>query len=278
MSLVKVNFFSKSLNMRTEVSVVLPEYSAQREAGDHYKEKFPAGVRFPVLYFLNGFTGDYTDCLTMMPTERYAQETGIAVVMPSGLNSWYEDVEGGPGMCTFIAKELPAAMEAMLPVSDQAGERFLGGLSMGGRGAAVISARYPGMYRAVVCLSAPLNLRSLLENGAGHDRELLEKNMERVFGKNRNWDSEEYDYAAIAKRKMGEGIRLPDMLYLFGTEDPLFPYQFPDFLSFAEEYRLPVTANAWDGGKHDFEFWEPAMKQAMTWLASKNRKMEKEEV
>lgn len=278
MSLVKINFFSKSLNMRTEIAVALPEYPAQREAGDHYKEKFPSGFRWPVLYFLNGFTGDYTDCLTMMPVERFAQETGIAVVMPSGLNSWYEDVEGGPHMSTFIAEELPAAMEAMLPVSECAAGRFVGGLSMGGRGAAVISARYPKRYRAVVCLSAPLHLRNLLENGAGHDRELLEKNLEWVFGKNGNWNSEEYDYTAIATKKLEEGKGLPDMLYLFGTEDPLFPHQFACFLALAEEYRLPVTAKAWDGGKHDFEFWEPAMKEAMIWLASKNRKMEKEDV
>lgn len=278
MSLVKLNFFSKSLNMRTEVTAVLPEYAAQRDAGNDYKEKFPVGLRFPVLYFLNGFTGDYTDCLTMMPVERYAQETGVAVVMPSGLNSWYEDVKGGPLMRTFIAEELPAAMEAMLPVSDDRDTRFIGGLSMGGRGAAVISTRYPERYKAAVCLSAPLDLSNLLDNESGHDKELLGRSLERIFGGTGNLIPEEYDYYAIARKKLAEGQILPDMLYLFGKEDPLFPHQFPDFAAFAAEFCLPAIVEAWDGGKHDFEFWEPAMKRAMIWLASKNRKMEKNEV
>lgn len=278
MSLVKLNFFSKALHMRTEVTVALPEYPAQREAGKPYKEIYPAELSFPALYFLNGFTGDYTDGLTMMPMERYAQETGIAVVMPSGLNSWYEDVEGGPCMSVFIAEELPAAMEAMLPISDCADRRFIGGISMGGRGAAVIGARYPGRFRAVVCLSAPLSLPKLLDNAAGHDRELLGRSLKRVFGGSENWSSEEYDYYAIARRTMKEGNVLPEMLYLFGKEDSMFPYQYPEFESFAETFGLLAVVEAWDGGKHDFDFWEPAAKRAMIWLASKNRKMEKKEL
>jgi len=278
MSLVKLNFFSKALHMRTEVTAALPEYPAQREAGKHYKETYPVELSFPALYFLNGFTGDYTDGLTMMPMERYAQETGIAVVMPSGLNSWYEDVEGGPCMSAFIAEELPAAMEAMLPISDCADRRFIGGISMGGRGAAVIGARYPGRFRAVVCLSAPLSLPKLLDNAAGHDRELLARGLKRVFGGSENWSSAEYDYYAIARKTMKEGNVLPEMLYLFGKEDSMFPYQYPEFASFAETFGLPAVVEAWDGGKHDFDFWEPAAKRAMIWLASKNREMEKKEL
>ena len=162
MSLVRMNFFAESLNMRVEVMAVLPEYPRQRERGENYKEKFPANRKFPVLYFMNGFTGDYTDGLTMMPVERFAQDTGIAVVMPSGLNSWYEDIKGNVHMKTFMSAELPAAMEALLPVSEKAEDRFLGGISMGARGAAMISAQYYDRYRAAICLSAPLYLPELL--------------------------------------------------------------------------------------------------------------------
>ena len=42
MSLVRMNFFAESLNMRVEVMAVLPEYPRQRERGENYKEKFPA--------------------------------------------------------------------------------------------------------------------------------------------------------------------------------------------------------------------------------------------
>ncbi len=269
MSLVRMNFFAKSLNMRTDVTAVLPEYPLQRACGEDYKAKFPAESKFPVLYFLNGFTGDYTDGLTMMPVERFVQETGIAVVMPSGLNSWYEDIPGGVHMKTFIARELPAAMEALLPVSDRADRRFLGGISMGARGAALISACYSDYYRATVCLSAPLNLPGLLMDPAEHDKKMIEQSLQLAFGGLENIETEAGDYYAITEKLVKEGRKIPEILFLFGKDDPLYPYQYNRFVRFAERHELPAVCEAWEKGRHDFDFWEPAMKKAMTWLNSK---------
>lgn len=267
MSLVRMNFFAESLNMRVEVMAVLPEYPRQRERGENYKEKFPANRKFPVLYFMNGFTGDYTDGLTMMPVERFAQDTGIAVVMPSGLNSWYEDIKGNVHMKTFMSAELPAAMEALLPVSEKAEDRFLGGISMGARGAAMISAQYYDRYRAAICLSAPLYLPELLLNAAGHDRELMEQSLQLTFGGLQK--EKAYDYYEITEKIIMEGKKIPEMLFLFGKEDPLYLSQYERFVSFANKLSLPAVCEAWEGGRHDFEFWEPAMKKAMEWLKQK---------
>lgn len=269
MSLAKMNFFSKELNMRTEVTVIMPEYPDQRLTGKNYKEKFLSGYRFPVLYFLNGFTGDYTDCLTMMPVERFVQETGIAMVVPSGLNTWYEDIAGGPHMNSFIAEELPAAMEAMLPLSDTADRRFLGGLSMGGRGAAMISARYPDSYRATICLSAPLYLPGVLTSAVNQDPVLLKQNFETVFCDEEKRIDKRYEYYSVAEALIRSGKMIPEMLYLFGEDDPLYPEQFDKFIAFVKKHDLPVLYEKWQNCRHDFEFWEPAMKRSMTWLASK---------
>ena len=58
-------------------------------------------------------------------------------------------------------------------------------------------------------------------------------------------------------------------LFLFGKEDPLYLSQYERFVSFANKFSLPAVCEAWEGGRHDFEFWEPAMKKAMEWLKQK---------
>lgn len=276
MSLVKMNFYSGALHMRTEVTAVLPEYPAQRIDGGSYKEKYLPGFKFPILYFLNGFTGDYTDCLTMMPVERFVQETGIAVILPSGFNTWYEDIRESFCMKQFIAEELPAAMEAMLPISDDASKRFLGGLSMGGRGAAMISAQYYWQYKATVCLSAPLSLPELLTATVYQDDEVLKQSMNTVFHGNETLGEAPYDYYKVTEAVLQDGGIIPEMLYLFGKDDPLYASQYSRFVSFAETHGLPVSCGEWENCGHDFEFWEPAMKKAMAWLGSKLIPQEKE--
>ena len=156
MSIASINFYADSLGQRADLHVVLPEYPAQRAPSGPYRTVYDRARRFPVVYLLNGYTGDYTDWLTMLPLERFVTESGIAAVVPSGANTWYEDIRGGMQMRTFITEELPAAAEAFFPLADTADRRFIAGISMGGRGAAMLSAACPDTYRAAACLSAPL--------------------------------------------------------------------------------------------------------------------------
>ena len=78
MSTVQLNLYARSLQFRTEIRVVLPEYPKQRNDGIPHKQAFDAATRFPVVYLLHGFTGDYTDWTNMIPIERFAAETGFA--------------------------------------------------------------------------------------------------------------------------------------------------------------------------------------------------------
>lgn len=121
MSTVQLNLYARCLHFRTEVRVALPEYPNQRNENIPYRQAFEPALRFPVVYLLHGFTGDYTDWTSMIPIERFAAETGFAVVMPHGYNTWYRNVPGGFQMESFIADELPAAVEALLPVSSAPG-------------------------------------------------------------------------------------------------------------------------------------------------------------
>lgn len=59
--------------MRAEVRAVIPEYPLQGMDGIPHRQRYDRKIRFPVVYLLHGYTGDYTDWMNMIPIERYAE-------------------------------------------------------------------------------------------------------------------------------------------------------------------------------------------------------------
>ena len=267
MSTVSLNFYSAALNFRTEVQVALPEYPRQRDASCPCGEAFDPNVKFPVVYLLHGFTGDYTDWTTMMPLERYAGKYGFAVVMPHGMNTWYLNVPHGPNMQDFIAKELPAAMEALLPVSADPKQRFIAGLSMGGGGTLRTAYRYPEKYRAAAAMSALVDPLPLVEyDGALNEADArIRDSLLYCFGGREGMASEENSVMKLALKQKKAGIPLPPVLFQMGKQDTLYPTQYPAFRRFAEENGLPVTFAEKDGA-HDFDYWEPTIQESLAWF------------
>ncbi len=126
----------------------------------------------PVLYWLSGLTCTEQNFIAKAGAQRYAAEHGIILVAPdtSPRGDGVADAEGydlgqGAGfyvnatrepwskhyrMYDYIVEELPALVEANLPV---AGARAISGHSMGGHGALTIALRNPGRYRSVSAFS-----------------------------------------------------------------------------------------------------------------------------
>ena len=60
-----------------------------------------------ILYLLHGFSGDSTDWISGSNVMDVSRRYNLAIVMPSGENSFYVDRQGtGTAYETFIAKEL----------------------------------------------------------------------------------------------------------------------------------------------------------------------------
>ncbi|MEN4903696.1 S-formylglutathione hydrolase [Luteimonas sp. TWI1437] len=126
----------------------------------------------PVLYWLSGLTCNEQNFITKAGAQRYAAEHGVIVVAPdtSPRGEGVADAEGydlgqGAGfyvdatqapwaahyrMHDYIARELPALIEAHFPTTDA---RAISGHSMGGHGALVIALKHPGRYRSVSAFS-----------------------------------------------------------------------------------------------------------------------------
>lgn len=264
-----MNFYSYALNQRIDITVILPEYPGQRSGNTDFKQVFSENMKFPVAYLMNGFTGDYTDWFTMMPIEKFVTETGIAAVIPSGMNSWYEDQEG-MAMKTFIGEELPAASEAFFPVSNESRHRFIGGISMGGRGAAMISAKYPDSYRAAASLSGPVFYEGMIEAALQEPDALgmlrLRRTVELAQGKR---DAEEMDYSYTVEKLLDLGKTIPEMLYLMGKDDAFYESQYVRLEQYAKKHGLPIEMHDYENMRHDFNFWIPAGERMFRWFQEK---------
>ncbi len=275
MSSINLNFYANSLHFRTEVRVVLPEYADQRNPKVPHKKAFDASHRFPVVYLLHGFTGDYSDWCGMLSIERYASASGFAIVMPHGYNTWYLNVPNGLQMETMISDELPAAMEAMLPISADPTDRFIAGLSMGGTGAMRIAWKYPERYRAAAAISAltdsSLPLCEPAENAAYEA--ILRQSIELCHGGKAGLEDRRKNIYKLALDGMSTGGKLPPLLFQYGEQDPRFEMQYKAFKAFAVENRLPVTFSAAPGA-HNFEYWDPAIREALEWLRCIHKEQE----
>lgn len=266
MSTVQLNFYARCLHFRTEVRVSLPEYSEQRNEAVPYRQSFDPSVRFPVVYLLHGFTGDYTDWINMIPIERFAAETGFAVVMPHGYNTWYRNIPGSLQMESFIAEELPAAMEALLPISSAPQDRFIAGLSMGGTGAIRMAWRYPGQYRAAAAMSAVPDLtQSFCEESDPFYEAQLRQSVQHAYGCETAAQDEGDELLKLGAAQQRLGVKLPPLLFHYGEQDVRFQAQYLPFKRFCEANRLPVTF-ATAPGRHNFDYWEPTVRQIFRWF------------
>jgi S-formylglutathione hydrolase len=129
-----------------------------------------AGARPPVLYWLSGLTCTDENFMQKAGAQRLAAELGIVIVAPDtsprgagvpgdpdgawdfGLGAgFYLNATEAPWathyrMYDYVVEELPALVEANIPVSDRRG---ISGHSMGGHGALVCALKNPGRYRSL---------------------------------------------------------------------------------------------------------------------------------
>lgn len=119
------------------VTVITPE-SAKPDKG------------YPSVYLLNGYGGDYTSWGLIRPDlGRLADEYGVVMVMPSGMDSWYWDAPKNPAMRmeSFIADSLVTYIDTHYPTDARAENRAITGLSMGGHGALWLAWRHPDIWK-----------------------------------------------------------------------------------------------------------------------------------
>jgi enterochelin esterase-like enzyme len=143
--LVEFKFFSPLLDKEMPALVYLPPgyYNTQR--------------RYPVLYMLSGFAGDYREWATYGLCEiadalmRGGVVQPMIIVMPEGEKSWWFNhapVEGSDGKPygDYVWRDVVGFADETLRTLPQRSSRAIGGLSSGGQAALMLALTHPEIF------------------------------------------------------------------------------------------------------------------------------------
>ena len=243
-SIFDVTHHSVALRMDVGFTVVLPS-------------KPPKDERYPLLFLLHGLSDNHRSWLTKTNIARYAEDAGIAVVMPDGARSFYCDTAAGQPYYTYVSEELPAYVRSVFPVTRDPAETYIAGLSMGGYGALKIALRNPQHYGAVGSFSGCVDIRARM---ADHTC-LSEAEQAAVFGRTIAGDEDVLLLTAKAGR---EKATLPAIYITCGLSDHNYEANRRlraqlDFL------RIPHAYDEWPGG-HEWGFWDRSIRHFLQFL------------
>jgi len=122
--------------------------------------------RYPVVYLLNGYSGDHTSWPTVQPAlDSLATAYGMIFVCPDGRDSWYWDSPEVPEMRmeSAIVNDLIPSVDSLYRTDATRGARAVTGLSMGGQGAMWLSMRHPDLFGSAGTTSGGVDIRPFPE-------------------------------------------------------------------------------------------------------------------
>lgn len=242
-----VDYYADALGVQTRMHVLLPQRLAAGKA--------------KTLYLLHGMSDDEGTWMRRTSIERYAEEKGLAVVMPDGGLGWYTDMYRGLAWFRFISEELPALCRRFFPIlSDKREDTWIGGNSMGGYGALKCALRAPRTFSRVISLSGALDAAdTAINNTVPATRRYWED----VFGPAEDVSGSENDLFAAATALTDPALR-PRIYMWCGTEDFLYAQniRMRDHLR-ALGYDLMYEESP---GDHQWRHWDKKIADALDWL------------
>lgn len=146
-----VSTYSPSMKKNIKAVVVLP---------DSYQ---PANKRYPVIYLLHGYSGDYSNYIKNVPKiKNYSDSLSIIFVCPDGnYGSWYFDspIDSTWKYETYVASELVHWVDEHYATQKDRKGRAITGLSMGGHGALYLAFRHQDTFGAAGSMSGGVDIR-----------------------------------------------------------------------------------------------------------------------
>jgi S-formylglutathione hydrolase FrmB len=199
---------SKSLGRSMTYRILLP------------RDYFAGSQKYPVLYLLHGWHGDYKNWSTLTKLTRYAENIPFIVVMPDAGDSWYVDsaTVAQDKFEQYVVRDLIQEVDEHWRTVRSAHGRAIAGLSMGGYGAVKFALEYPDVFGLAASLSGAFNaaLPKL-----GDERPDLEPSLRVAFGDAHSKTREQNDLYALAY-----AAKVQDVPYLYidcGNQDSSFP-------------------------------------------------------
>lgn len=262
MALFQVDFYSKALSKNTCFHVVLPNDAIPVMVADNecYKRNMKT------LYLLHGYSGASKDWLLGSQIQEMAVKYNMAVVMPSGDNSFYLDGKGtGKAYCEFVGQELVEYVTKTFGLSENREDTYIGGLSMGGFGAIHTGLAYPNTFGKIAALSSALIVHQIANLKEDFKDAIADYYYyTSVFGDLEKLDESVNNPEYLIRKLKEEKQTIPSIYMACGSEDFLIENNraFHKFLR-SENIVVQYTESP---GVHNWDFWNQYLEPSIQWL------------
>lgn len=242
----------KSLQRRTSISVILPSDNIHFL---HDREEI-VPQPYKTLYLLHGLYGSDDIFLANTSVQKFAEDNGIAIVIPCGENSFYVDHEQSHRFYgEYVGQELLDITRNIFPLSDRREDTFIAGFSMGGYGAIRNGLKYSQNFSKIGMISAALITDDIVDYTS--DKNVLRSRefYESIFGNLDDLKGSDVDPKAL----IDNCDEIPDIFMACGEDDFLIEknidfYEFLNSKDIACEF---VKAP----GEHTWEFCDEYIKK-----------------
>ena len=186
-ALIRTNMVSDAVKDRMDVLLAVPQKKHVRSAKSPELRLGSFQNEYPVLFLLHDEASSPGELYQMAAVSRLADETGLLIVLPQGLLSFYTDYaerdvnEGSPEKTA--ASNIEGQFSEMrygsflldtvnfvcntFPASKEREKTFIGGIGMGGFGALKCAAANPALFSAAVSISGITDLQWLMDHDPG---------------------------------------------------------------------------------------------------------------
>ena len=242
----------KSLQRRTSISVILPADNI------HFLQDTEEIVPQPykTLYLLHGLYGSDDIFLANTSIQKFAEDHGIAIVIPCGENSFYVDNEKAHAYYgEYVGQELLDITRNIFPLSHKREDTFIAGFSMGGYGAIRNGLKYSQNFSKIGMISPALITEDIV--GYADDDNVLRSRdfYESIFGNLEEIKGSDKD----PKYLIETCDDIPDIYMACGIDDFLFENA-ANFYKYLREKNIGAQFVG-DEGEHTWEFCDKYIKK-----------------
>jgi len=262
MALFQINYFSEALRRITTFNMFSPNDVPEfmRENNKHYERETKT------LFLLHGYSGNTIDWMAGSLAQQLAGKYNLAIVMPSGENSFYLDGKGtGKAYGRYIGEEMVNYVCQTFGLSKKKEDMAIGGLSMGGFGAIHTALKYPETFGKAIGLSSALIIHGVKNMKPEEKNDMADYDYySSVFGELDKLEASENNPETLVKKLKSANEVIPSMYMACGTEDFLIEENrsFRDFLK-AQEVDVTYRESA---GIHDWDFWNEYLEPSILWM------------
>ena len=258
MAVFRIAFASETLFRTVNLNVIVPVETYGRT--DVKKPE-----KFKTLYLLHGFGGSQDDWMDYSNLRAISEKYNLAIVLPSGENSFYENMNSIAGRYSdFTGKEIVDFTRRMFPLSERREDTYIGGLSMGGFGALRLGSLYHETFGKLFTLSGAFIIDKISGQKAVYSDSIADYDYYvRTFGNLDCLKDSEKDPMYCVKKAVLQK-NMPEVYQAVGTEDFLIEEN-RMMKKYLEKEGVKVTYHEAEG-IHDWSFWNKYLPEAVEWL------------